>query len=95
MSKKALMVVVSTKGKLKAAFKNFLTDERSAKGQTEEGWMVYAVIIIGILVLAIVAPFIDTAFNSIGNFFNDGVNGTIDQGGLNQWGDESDGFNRE
>lgn len=37
----------------------------------------------------------DGGFNSVGNFFMDGVNGQTDETGLNQWGDQTDGFNRE
>jgi len=74
---------------------NFIKEEKSAKVFAEEGWMIYAVIIIGIAILLISLVFMDGGFNSVGNFFMDGVNGQTDETGLNQWGDQTDGFNRE
>ncbi|MDA6130901.1 hypothetical protein OSK38_26445 [Escherichia coli] len=55
--------------------KAFLKDEKSAKQNTEEGWLVYAFIVIGIIVLSLSLPFLRDTFTDIMNFFNDGVNG--------------------
>ena len=53
----------------------FLKDETSAKGSSEEGYLVYAGIVIGIIVLGIASAFMTDSFTDIGRFFDDGVNG--------------------
>lgn len=80
---------------IKSKIVNFLKDERSAKGQTEEGWGMYQNIVVGIIILTILVSVFYLASNDIGNNFLDGVNGEVDQTGLNKWSDKSDGFNRK
>jgi len=74
---------------------HFIKDERSGKGVLEEGYLGYAALVVGIIVTLIVVQFMDISFNDIGNFFSDGVNGTVDESGLNKWGDQTDGFNQK
>ncbi|MCM3227707.1 hypothetical protein [Terribacillus saccharophilus] len=74
------LLAMGTKAKLqadaaKAKFRNFLTDEKSAKGTAEEGYGLYAAIVIGVIVLTIVLAFSKTGFGSIGSFFQDGITG--------------------
>lgn len=90
---KAKAFQVKEAAKTKAV--NFFKEEKSAKVFAEEGWMIYAVIVLGIIVLLIATVFMDDGFNAVGNFFNDGVNGQTDETGLNKWADQTDGFNRE
>lgn len=54
---------------------SFMKEEKSAKGTLEEGYMGYAVIILGIIVLGLAAAFFTDGFTTIGDFFNDGVTG--------------------
>lgn len=82
-------------GNVKSKISNFLKEEKSARGFTEEAWLTYGALIIGIALLVIAVQFLTGGFNDVGNFFVDGVNGKVDQSGLNQWGDETNGFNRK
>lgn len=63
------------KNKLAAKAKSFIKDETSARGSSEEGYLTYAGIVIGIIVLAIAVTFTTGGFETIGNFFQDGVTG--------------------
>lgn len=54
------------------------------EGTTSQGWWVYATIVLGIIVFAAILGFSDTAFETIGNFFNDGISG--DNTDPNGWG---------
>lgn len=64
--------------------KSFLKDETSAKSFVEEGYLMYASIVLGIILLAVVIGFLTNGFTSIGTFFNDGVNGNNTK--PNGWG---------
>lgn len=70
---KAWMNKEQMKGKIKA----FLQDETSARGSVEEGYLTYAGVVVGIIVLGIVIYFSKDAFTAIGKFFNDGVTGKV------------------
>lgn len=76
LSKKIGTQVEMKKLEVVAKVKGFMKDERSAKGSSEEGYLVYAGIVIGILVLGIGVGFMTDGFTTIGNFFGDGINGT-------------------
>lgn len=80
---------------IKSKIVNFLKEEKSAKGQAEEGWGVYQNIIIGVIILTIGIGIFNIVFNDIGNYLIDGVNGEVDQSGLNKWSDKSGGFNQK
>ncbi|MEQ2529121.1 hypothetical protein WMO40_20820 [Bacillaceae bacterium CLA-AA-H227] len=69
-------VVEGTKSNVVSKVKGFLKEETSAKGSSEEGYLVYGGIVIGIIVLGIAVVFMKDGFSDIGTFFNDGVNGT-------------------
>lgn len=90
-----LMGIKAKFEQMKIATVNFLKEEKSARGSIDESWLIYGGLVVGIIALLIWTGAGDMAFNALGNMFNDGVNGQIDQGGLNQWGDQTDGFNRE
>lgn len=81
--------------KIKTKVTTFVLDERSARGSAEEGNLAYGAVIIGIVVLLIGSQFMDTGVNVLGNFFVDGVSGSHNESGLNEWGTHTDGFNRE
>lgn len=63
------------KGKVLNKVKHFLRDEKSAREQVNEGWMIYAGITIGIIILALALPFLRDTFTDIMTYFDDGVNG--------------------
>lgn len=65
----------SKKARMMEKANAFIKDERSAKGTTEEGYLVYAVVTIGILILALSIPFLTDSFTDILNYFDAGVNG--------------------
>lgn len=79
------------KGKCKA----FISEERSAREVSNEGYMMYAGIIVGIIFLFIGSAFMDKGGNAIGDFFVDGVQGNVNQTGLNQWSGQTNGFNKK
>lgn len=83
------------KTKVVTKVKSFIKEERSAREYSNEGYLMYAGIIIGIIALLIVSQFMDLSFNDIGNFFSDGVNGEADEINLNNWSDSTDGFNQK
>lgn len=95
MQIKLIQTFKSVNSKVKANFISFIKEERSARGTTEEAYLTYGAIVIGVIVLLIATGFMDNAFNAIGNFFSDGVNGDIDENGLNKWGDQTNGFNKK
>ncbi|MEK5105046.1 hypothetical protein MKX83_24195 [Cytobacillus sp. FSL M8-0252] len=82
---KANQKITIKKQGLVSKVKEFLKDETSgSKGTVEEGYLMYAGVVVGIIVLGIVILFATGAFESIGNFFNDGING--DNTNPNGWG---------
>lgn len=85
----------AAQSKMTSKVTGFLKDERSAKEYSNEGYLMYAGIIIGIIALLIVSQFMDVSFNDIGNFFSDGVNGDADEVNLKNWSDATDGFNKK
>ncbi|MED5094549.1 hypothetical protein [Bacillus safensis] len=62
----------------------FLKEEKSAKGTSEEGMLMYWAITIGIVVLAVVLASLTDGFTALGKMFVDGTNGTITK--PNGWG---------
>ncbi|MED3677054.1 MULTISPECIES: hypothetical protein [Bacillati] len=63
------------KSKLVSKTKSFIKDETSARGSSEEGYLTYAGIVLGIIALGIAVGFMSGGFETIGNFFQDGVTG--------------------
>ncbi|MGG1021166.1 hypothetical protein G3M81_22935 [Bacillus paralicheniformis] len=63
------------KNNLFGKVKRFVMDETSARGSSEEGYLTYAGIVLGILALGIAVTFMTGGFETIGNFFQDGVTG--------------------
>lgn len=53
----------------------FMKEDKSAKGATEEGYLTYGVVVLGVLILAIAVAFLTGGFESIGSFFTDGISG--------------------
>jgi len=62
---------------MKEKVKAFLKSETSARGSVEEGYLTYAVVVVGIIVLGLVLLFAKEAYTAIGKFFNDGVTGKV------------------
>lgn len=65
------------KQKMAQKVTNFLKEEKSARGLLEEGWLMYTMIAIGIILLIIVIGFMKSGYTSIGQFFLDGVTGKV------------------
>jgi|APAga8741244001_1050109.scaffolds.fasta_scaffold07726_4 hypothetical protein len=78
------IMVQGKKEKLVSKVKNFIKEEKSGKGVTEEGYLMYGAIAVGILMLALIIGFLTGGFEAIGNFFRDGVSG--DNTNPNGWG---------
>lgn len=78
------VLVQGTKEKMVSKFKKFIKEEKSAKGTSEEGYLIYGAIVVGIVVLTIIIATTTNAFDSIGAFFQDGVTG--DNTNPNGWG---------
>lgn len=72
-----LMKAWTKKEQAKGKIKAFLQDETSARGSVEEGYLTYAGIVVGIIILSIFLIFSKDAYNAIGKFFNDGVTGQV------------------
>lgn len=54
---------------------NFIKDEKSLKGTTEEGQLTFGNVVFVLIVIAIVSVFLTAAFTELGNQFMDGVTG--------------------
>ncbi len=79
----------------KGKCRNFILEEKSAREVANEGYMIYAGLILGIIAVFIASSFMDKGYNSIGSFFTDGVEGNVNQTGLNQWSGQTNGFNKK
>ncbi|MEH6944644.1 hypothetical protein [Bacillus sp. JJ722] len=65
------------KQKMAQKVMNFLKEEKSARGLLEEGWLMYAAIALGIILLIIAMDFLKNGYSTIGQFFLDGVTGKV------------------
>ncbi|MBG9689680.1 hypothetical protein ABD91_01920 [Lysinibacillus sphaericus] len=87
--------VIAAQYSFTSKIKSFMKEEDSKNTFVDEGYLMYAGIVLGILALFILSKVYDLGWNGVGNFFLDGVSGQTDQAGLNQWGDQTSGFNRK
>lgn len=80
---------------MKEKVKAFLKDEKSANQYSDMGLLTFAGAIIFVIVLFIFSGGMDKAGNDTMNYMVDGVNGQVDETGLNKWSDQTDGFVRK
>lgn len=80
---------------IKEKVKAFLKDEKSANQYSDMGLLTFAGAIIFVIVLFIFSGGMDKAGNDTMNYMVDGVNGQVDETGLNKWSDQTDGFVRK
>lgn len=74
--------------------KNFFKDEKSDNTTTSNGMWVYVAFILGLIILVIASEATDLSFNGMFNSFQDGTSGKVDESGLNQWSDKTNGYDR-